>query len=455
MRRLVLLALFTAASTALGQAADIYGFDPRAVALGGTQGAADGDFTAVYYNPALLLGADRPSVGVGFTWMRPETYATVTEEFPGNVPLVFRAPPDYAAVTLGANLPFGGKLARRAALGMGLHVPWRHVYRGRLIDDAEASFYRHDSQPDRMQIFAAVAARPVEHLTLGAGVQLMSDFGGQARFEARVGVGGGVGGLIVRRELTNEVSGVVAPTAGASWRVHQRVRLHASWRWELKATYELPIDVTLTESDGTTLDTLRVSTTGVSYYTPHALSAGVAVGVSDALRVTADFAYELWSRAPPTQVTIDIRVGNILRTFLSDCITSRVGPNGRPDCDAGVEPPPRFADIPIGRAGVEYRLDDRATVRAGYFFRPSPVPPQRGKTNVIDPPVHGLSLGGGYSFDDPLEMGRRIVLDAAAQVAVLTPADVVKTRPGPGSGLPDYRVGGWTLDLALAARYEF
>ena len=61
MKALLLATLW--ALPAIAQPMDLYGFNPRAVAMAGVQAASDGNFTASYYNPALLRGGE---VGLGF-----------------------------------------------------------------------------------------------------------------------------------------------------------------------------------------------------------------------------------------------------------------------------------------------------------------------------------------------------------------------------------------------------
>src|SRR5262249_51976969 len=49
----------------LAQPMDLYGSGPRNIAMAGVQAAADDDYTATYYNPALL---HHGSVGVSFNY---------------------------------------------------------------------------------------------------------------------------------------------------------------------------------------------------------------------------------------------------------------------------------------------------------------------------------------------------------------------------------------------------
>jgi long-chain fatty acid transport protein len=448
------------AAPAFGQAVDVYGFDAHTVALAGTQASADGDYTAVYYNPALILGSDRPSVGVGFSWMKPFTFANATSN-PDNETFGYQVPPDYSVVSLGAALPFGGKLSHRFALGFGLSVPVGHVYKDTMVDPSVPYFYQYDSAPDRLQLLVAAAARPIEALTLGIGAQIQSDFGGgpPSNFDALVGTN--TGGRIVYRSLTNEINGVVAPTAGVAiafpkgipW-IGDRLSIYASWRGQVAAKYELPINIQLDTVNGPPIDTLGINVSGYSYYTPHEFTLGGRFRITDSLSASVDLSYEMWHMAPNPQVSVDVSFDRTLAELLSTtCITSRTpsGPAVPPAlCPPGAETPVNFSDIWLPRVALEYQLSDAAAARLGYFYRPSMVPPQSGLTNFLDPSVHVVSAGGGYAIPDPLEMGRRLVFDAAIQLGFMVPQDVVKT-----THLLAYQAGGTTLDLVISLKYEF
>ncbi len=468
IRRLSLLALLGCSTAALPQAFDSHGFNPRSVAMGGTQAAAENDFTAVFYNPALLLGTppspgdgwnhdqpNRPSFGLGFSWMQPFTYARVTNN-PDNSPFQYQRPPDFSAVTAGADLPLAGIVSRRFAIGFAANVPTSHVYKGDLVDQSVPYYYRYDSAPDRLQLLFAAALRPVDWLTLGVGVQVQSDFGGGPPNDFKALVGTSTGGKIFYRQLTNEINGVTAPTAGFGVSLTDRIRLYGAWRGEMKANYSLPISIELDTPGGGSLDTLGVEVSGSSYYTPHVFTLGGRVRITDALSAGADVSLETWSGAPNPQVSVDVSYSQALAELFSNtCITSRTptGPAVPPDlCPPGNEAPVNFSNIFVPRVGVEYRLNDDAELRLGYFYRPSMLPPQSGTMNFIDPTLHAISAGGGYAIADPLQMGKRLVFDAAAQVGLMVPQDTVKDRP---NRLPDYRAGGTTLDLVVAVRYEF
>src|SRR4051812_33015566 len=100
MRPLFAALLF--AVPAFAQPMDLYGFGPRAIAMGGVEAAADNDYSAAYYNPALLKHG---SVGFGFTWGDPSMSISAEGTSPQ---LTSQTPVDYAGIMFGAAIPLIG-----------------------------------------------------------------------------------------------------------------------------------------------------------------------------------------------------------------------------------------------------------------------------------------------------------------------------------------------------------
>ncbi len=98
--RPVTLCLLLLPSFALAQPMDLFGSGPKSIAMGGVQIAADDDYTAAYYNPALLWHG---SVGFGINYTAPSFNVQATAEPVGEQALLWRKPVDYTGVTSVAN----------------------------------------------------------------------------------------------------------------------------------------------------------------------------------------------------------------------------------------------------------------------------------------------------------------------------------------------------------------
>src|SRR5439155_714719 len=86
-----------------------------------------------------------------------------------------------------------------------------------------------------------------------------------------------------------------------------------------------------------------------------------------------------------------------------------------------------LSDVWVARLGAELRPIDRLALRLGYIYRPTPVPDQGRRTSYLDCTAHVLSLGAGWSFDDPLQIATRLGVDAAVQLAVMAPRSVERS----------------------------
>jgi long-subunit fatty acid transport protein len=427
MRRSLFVATLFALP-AFAQPMDLYGFTPRSIAMGGVQASADGDYSAAYYNPALL---SRGAVGIGFNWGDPNMSITPATSTPQ---LSAQTPVDYAGLTLGAAIPLIGLLKDKVTLGFDIYLPVRHVFRSHIIDEGTAYFLRYDNAPERFQLSMGLDVRPVEWLSIGGGAQVLSNYGGSAEFDAVLGMN--MPGGIIRRRLDSEVLGVFAPVAGLAVGPFKGFKVMAYWRGEMVTTFNQPINVDLG-----TFGSLDVQVNGVTSYSPHVVGLGVSyTGLGDRLTVGADLAWEHWSAIP--QLVPDIHI-DLPQTLID------LGFNGQV---VSRQVTMGFSDTWVPRLGAEYRPLDRLAVRLGYVLRPTPVPDQSGRTNFLDSTAHLASFGGGWTFDDPLKMARALVVDAAVQMTFLTPREVVKSGP---NNNPNYSFGGSQLVLSLAVKYAW
>ena len=116
--------------------------------------------------------------------------------------------------------------------------------------------------------------------------------------------------------------------------------------------------------------------------------------------------------------------------------------------------PPGFQDTLNVHAGAEWRaLHDVLALRAGYQFRPSPVPDQTTGTNIIDCTTHAVTAGFGLTFKLPAVFARPVTIDAAYQAQVLVPRTATKTSPLDPVG--DWTASGVVHSVAVGWTYRF
>ena len=200
-------------------------------------------------------------------------------------------------------------------------------------------------------------------------------------------------------------------------------------------------------SEGDTLSML-LDVSQTVQYTPHRLSLGLSYTVpSVALTLSTDAVLSLWSMAPDPSPQLRVDIGGALLDGLGLGEALDVSVNAQP-LDMG------FRDTVSVRLGAEWTGLSWLALRAGYAFRPTPAPKQTGPSLYLDTDTHVISLGGGFTFFDPLGVhAHPLTVDLAMQVAVLPPSALARTAPGDPVG--NVRYGGeiWSFALSISHAY--
>jgi long-subunit fatty acid transport protein len=156
-----------------------------------------------------------------------------------------------------------------------------------------------------------------------------------------------------------------------------------------------------------------------------------------------------WHEAPPPlQITV---------VKLSGAGLDALGLSGALDAPAKGQNRvvrPGFVDTLEWRTGAEYRaLKGTLALRAGYQYRPTPVPDQTSGTNIIDCNAHVVTAGFGVTFLMPHVFARPVTIDAAYQAQILEPRSAKKSNPNDAVG--DWTATGLVHALAVGWTYHF
>lgn len=431
MRKLLALALLILPGAARASSFDTYGFGSRGLSMGGAQVADSSDFTGVFYNPSQLVFRNKINVGFGFFYEKPNL--KVTPDDPTSN-LKVATPPDFSSYSIGVVYPFKGKVENKAALGLGIQLPLHNLIRVQGIEPTTPNWYLYQSSPDRIEVFAGLAIRPVEWLSLGVGGQFLADFGGDIEFNIDL-----FNKSFQRRDLEAELTTKGAPVAGLTIAPLPNLSFGFSYRGSIELDMDLPTNIALGD-----LGTLSFDIRSVTFYTPHEFTAGVKFSPIDDLTLDLDVEYARWSVAPSPGVSVDVQLTGDLEKGLG--LDKSLALNSQ-------DAKPGFSDIIIPRFGLEYRVGSRFSGRAGYSYHPTMVPLQNGLTNQLDGSTHQLSVGVGVKFDDPLEiLADPIEVNAVGMLGLVGTRQAEKLEI---SGQPSYSYGGTTDVLAIDIRYNF
>lgn len=429
---LLVLLLVAGPGSAAANPWDLYGYNPRALAMGNAHTAAADDFTAVYYNPASLTAATEPSFGFGLLVSEP--LLSLDFERPGAEP---REPPASNGVSFGALFPLGGPAFRnRVSFGLGIHVPTSSLLDGQAIDAAIPQWIMYQSLPRRIVAALGLGVMPFDWLSVGAGFQILAGVTGRLDYDLDL-----VAGRFTQKTVDFDIVPQVAPLFGLELRLAPGLRVGASYRAAIGAPVDLPVYIDITD-----IAQLDVQTNFEVQYTPHQISVGASYEWPElSLTFAGDVTYALWSRAPDPSVASSLDLGGDLFTGTGLEGALDVAPN--PPIDPG------FRNVVLPRIGVEHLIGPFA-LRGGYAVRPSPAPSQTGLTNWVDTTAHLLSLGAGVRFRDPLEaLQNPLIIDAGLGWLFLPGRSYQKIDPGDPVG--NYRASGSVLVFSLSLRYAF
>ena len=406
-RFVVLLAL-----TPLLARADVfntYGYGPRATAMGGAMTAEASDYTAVFYNPALLV--DRKDVNFGFNFQFYRMAADVqSKDLAKPLDLSNATAPDSVGTSVGLLFPLGGKVKNHLALGLGVYLPTAVLLRVNAPSAQTPYWYRYHANPERLILHLGAGIKIVDWFKIGLGIQALADL---------IGSGANVSVDLFSRQVNggdiNAYLGTrVAPVFSIAVTPLKRLRLGVTFKWEMKLIYVIPAKVDL---EG--IATLAFTVNGVAHYTPHTLNFCAAFDATENLTFTLDGEWQNWSAAPSPYVGITID--------LSGPTLDALGLGSALDVTSARQRP-GFTDTLGVRAGAEYRLSERFAARLGTFLRPTPVPKQDTQgTNLMDNTALGITGGIGFNFADPLEIfAHPVQIDLAAQAQFLLPREAKK-----------------------------
>lgn len=414
---------------------NLYGFGPRAAAMGGAMTAEANDFTAVFYNPALLVERKDVNFGAAFQFYR-MVPKVESKDLAKDLDCTKCQPPDTVGTSVGLLFPLGGKVKNHLALGLGVYLPTSVLLRLNAPNAKQPYWYRFHGNPERLQLHLGAGIKIFDWLKVGLGVEVLANLIGD---DANVGVD-----LFSKQVKTGDINAKletrVAPVVSLHVSPIKRIRIGATYRGEMELDYKIPAKVDL---EG--IGTLGFIISGVAHYTPHTVAFGASFDVLENFTVAIDGEWQMWSRAPSPYAGITID--------LSGPTLEALGLDKALDVASGNHPP-GFTDTLGARLGAEYRISERFAARLGGFVRPTPVPKQDTQgTNLLDSMAIGVTGGVGFNFPDPLEIFQHpIQIDVAGQAQFLMPRTATKDAVDTEAS---YTYSANVYGATAAIRYDF
>lgn len=421
------------ATTAHATTLELYGFGARAAALGNTSEAIADDFYAAYSNPANLALAKHIHFGFGVeaVWNR-----FGIDRLGGHTQWPSQLPKDNYLAQLGISTPLPGWLQDRAAVAVAVHVPLGGPTRLDSLDHRTPHLPMYDTLGDRLALVAAFALRPLDWLSVGAGVQVLTGLDGRADIGLSV-----LDQRVTYKALQVDLATVVTPLVGLTLLPRENLRLALVWRGESAVRYELPLAVDIDQ-----VGRLDFKVKGVGLWLPDTYALATSWQAPRWL-ATAGVAWQRWSLLPPLAPDVTVRLDN----------SQLVRGGGQPvDLIAARNVPVAMGakDIAVPHAGGEWQPAEGWTVRGGVQYRPTPFPKADGEANYLDAAATTLTLGLGMQSGNPLEMTRKpLHLDLAVGWTTLARRTVRKLQAD--NPVVATSVYGDSWHLALALHHDF
>ena len=432
--------------TSWGDNFSVYGCTARSISMGGAMVAVGGDVSNTFYNPAGMTGADDFLFSIGYS------YADPTLNVDGQDTDV----DTQSGIVIGAVFPtefLGVKIAG----GLLIYVPDKRVARYLLLPKEKPRFIMYANNAQRMSVLMPMAVEVFPWLSVGAGFSLLVDLSGvEEIYVSEVIEGEPVSPSVGRH--TSDFKPTFAPYGGILLNYNKKVYLGISYaassssRIEVTPVVYLPDIYVYPDMPVPLIRGTRIDAAGseASHFTPAELHAGLSLKLPR-LTLAVSLIWSRWSEFKEYAPEVHLLLSGFppgTPGHLGDWIEIFEFPIPEPD----------FRDILIPAVGVEYKaLVTRHVdldLRAGYYFRPTPVPDQVGLTNFMDSDVHAPAVGVGVTFKDLFRIiTKPLSLDAYFQYQILTSRQTWKELPTNPVG--DYESDGHILNVGGTLTVRF
>jgi long-chain fatty acid transport protein len=368
----VLLVLVLTASTSFAAGFRIPEAGAKAMGMGFAFTAQADDPSAIYFNPAGLTQLKGNNVMLGATYL-----ALDGAEFSGTTPLTGGAVVSETQKSLDFIIP-NAYYTRTTndgyiSYGIGVFSPFGL---GQEYENKNTSIFRNQITLIDLKtvvVNPTIAFKINEFLSVGAGIDWMY---GMAKLE-KTPVAPGVGNL-----YNSELEG-----DGDAWGYNFGLLLKPTENFRIGANYRSPFTLKIKDADVNISNTSPAYGSGLLGPTPSSTKGGATVAMPATfalgaaytigkLTVEADADWTFWSSFKNLPITIDNPVPTLPST----------------------SNPKNWEDVVAFRIGVEYRVTDPLSLRAGFVYDPTPVPSETMGPELPDADKLDYSIGVGYKI---------------------------------------------------------
>jgi long-chain fatty acid transport protein len=452
MRRFrFLFVLFTSFSILLAEnssranVGEMFGFGSQSFGLAGAGSALGQSVSAAYHNPAALAADDsgaRFKISYAFMYVQP-TFTPISNVVTQNSFIadglsISNVDMNYKP-TVGQELGFSYRLFPDFAnitVGLITFLPFNQIA---FMDTGEAyvpEYILYRARTQRPQVEMALGAQLGKGFHAGAGAHMAFSLTGNGAVFLNT-----QSGTASSMRFTSSLTPKLAPYFGLYYAPKDSIL-------SLASVFRMPV---ASDSNFTFRSSARVfgPLPGVDFnflavsalfYDPMALELGGTVQALSWLRLVAQLDYQVWNQfqAPALLIT--------------QPQSTAIGTASFP-ISAGSVPAFKYLNIVVPRAGAEFALSEKSTVRVGYYYRPSMIDGiPTGAGNYLDPAKHALNLGYGLKLPHFLTLENPVQIDFNLTYQLLVGFHVTKTpgneaNDGSAASLADQKIGAPGYDV--------
>ncbi len=394
-------------------AVDMYGYGARDQGMAGATATTTRGHASVYANPAGLAFGTGPSFALAFQrgdfWLRIDGQERDILESPA------------LSIGIALPLPLEGWLHNRFALAVGFVIPATSILIADIPRPGDPSFILLENRAQTLSLQGAVAFRPFDWLSMGAGFIALAALDGAV--EVAPNDTGRLGS-----EVRDVLVADFALVAGVTVAPFDWITAAATYRGESRADFKFPVQAELGDDFPLPVPELQIE--GTAQYDPEQVHVEVSGRPLPELLLAAAVRWKRWSA-------------------FDNPIVYTATPEGYPE-----QPQPGFHDTVGFRFGAEGDLvvgDWGFLPRLGVAWDPTPAPAAAGFHNYLDNDRVISSVGLGVAFDV-------LRLDVAFQWHHLMARSAGKmphllVGPNVGPGYPTISHDGemtfWSIELGM------
>ncbi len=408
---------------------DTFGIGSKATALGGAYAAyADGPF-AIYYNPAGLTQIKRPTASVGFEIMDPslKMYDYKAKDSNGNEVQPYGktfsdTSPNLVIPHFGVAVPINDKFTFGLAsyVPYGLHIQW---------EDNTAvnagAYNSFESYYVRMVVTPNISYKLSDKLSLGLGVSIGRSWSGTQRRIYAPSMPT-LNNRVIKGTLMDSVN--YSYNIGILYKPIDKLSFGLTYRSKTKTHFSGNVEVIGVQKVG--------ATTSIDF--PDQVQFGVRYMPTDKLSLETDVVWTHWGLIKKYTIHFDQPLLGMPYEVFDR----------------------QWKNTTQVRFGVEYKASKLLSLRAGYYYDPTPIPTSTFDLLWPDGNKNTYSIGAGLNFG-------KISVDLAVQYIVASSKRTIKEgqsdeldgsyknlitqQPGSVSA----RAGGHLWGYGLTVNYKF